>query len=89
VVGARAAVIRQQGVHHDVLLAVRRRVVRRTFWVTTRGSDALLGFAAAKLLSDPSHALIARVPVDAASVGLIAVSDGTRRSATWRGNAAR
>jgi DNA-binding beta-propeller fold protein YncE len=47
-------------------------------WVTARGSDFLLGFSAARLLSDPAHALIARVRVGAAPVGLALVDNGTR-----------
>jgi DNA-binding beta-propeller fold protein YncE len=47
-------------------------------WVTARGSDFLLGFSAARLLSDPAHARIARVRVGAAPVGLALVDNGTR-----------
>ena len=47
-------------------------------WVTARGSDFLLGFSAARLLSDPARALIARVRVGAAPVGLALVDNGTR-----------
>ncbi len=39
-------------------------------WVTASLSDAVLGFSAAKVLSDPQHSLIARVPVGEAPVGL-------------------
>jgi DNA-binding beta-propeller fold protein YncE len=42
----------------------------KVVWVTARGSDALLGFSAAALRADPSHALLARVQVGEAPVGL-------------------
>jgi DNA-binding beta-propeller fold protein YncE len=47
-------------------------------WVTARSSDALLGFSAARLVSDPAKALIADVPVGEAPVGLALVRNGTR-----------
>ncbi len=47
-------------------------------WVTAVGSNALLGFSAAKLLSDPGHALIARVAVGQSPLGLAVVSNGSR-----------
>jgi DNA-binding beta-propeller fold protein YncE len=47
-------------------------------WVTARASDALLAFSAAKLVSDPSHAFIAGVPVGEAPVGLALVNSGSR-----------
>jgi DNA-binding beta-propeller fold protein YncE len=47
----------------------------RTVWVTARASDELLGFSAARLRSDPKHALVAAVRVGEAPVGL-AVLDG-------------
>ncbi|HEX9622893.1 MAG TPA: hypothetical protein VF979_00835, partial [Streptosporangiaceae bacterium] len=47
-------------------------------WVTTRQSDSLLGFSAAKLLTDPGHALIARVAVGANPIGLTLASHGDR-----------
>jgi DNA-binding beta-propeller fold protein YncE len=50
----------------------------RVIWVTARGSDFLLGFSAARLLSDPAQALIARVRVGAAPVGLALVDNATR-----------
>jgi DNA-binding beta-propeller fold protein YncE len=46
-------------------------------WVTARASDDVLCFAAALLVTDPSHALIAVVRVGEAPVGLTAVRDGT------------
>jgi DNA-binding beta-propeller fold protein YncE len=47
-------------------------------WVTAAGSNALLGFSAAKLLSDPAHALIARVAVGQSPLGLAVISNGSR-----------
>jgi DNA-binding beta-propeller fold protein YncE len=47
-------------------------------WVTAVGSNALLGFSAAKLLSDPAHALIARVAVGQSPLGLAVISNGNR-----------
>ena len=50
----------------------------QTLWVTAVGSNALLGFSAAKLLSDPGHALIARVAVGQSPLGLAVISNGSR-----------
>jgi len=50
----------------------------RTVWTTARASDALLGFSASKLLSDPRHALLADVRVGASPAGM-AFTDGGRR----------
>jgi hypothetical protein len=47
-------------------------------WVTARESDTLLGFSAPELLTDPSHALIAKVRVGEAPVGLALVDSGRR-----------
>ncbi len=47
-------------------------------WVTAGGSNALLGFSAPKLLSDPGHALLARVPVGPLPLGLTLINHGTR-----------
>jgi DNA-binding beta-propeller fold protein YncE len=47
-------------------------------WVTARGSDSLLGFSTVRLISDPVHALVARVRVGEAPVGLALVAGGTR-----------
>ena len=47
-------------------------------WVTARESDALLAFSAAKLRSDPAHALLAKVRVGEAPVGLALVDHDTR-----------
>lgn len=49
----------------------------RVIWVTARESDFLLGLSAASLPSDPAHALIGRVRVGAAPVGLALVDNGT------------
>jgi DNA-binding beta-propeller fold protein YncE len=46
-------------------------------WVTARASDDLLCFAAARLTSDPGHALVAVVRVGEAPVGLAAVRGGS------------
>jgi DNA-binding beta-propeller fold protein YncE len=50
----------------------------QNLWVTVTGSNALLGFSTAKLLSDPGHALLARVPVGQSPLGLAVISNGTR-----------
>jgi DNA-binding beta-propeller fold protein YncE len=50
----------------------------RTVWVTARASDQLLAFSASRLISDPSHALLAAVRVGEAPVGL-ALTSGDRR----------
>ncbi len=50
----------------------------QTVWVTAVGSNALLGFSAAKLLSDPGRALIARVGVGQSPLGLAVISHGSR-----------
>jgi DNA-binding beta-propeller fold protein YncE len=49
-----------------------------TVWVTTRGSNALLGFSASRLMHDPAHALQADVRVGQAPVGLAIVDHGRR-----------
>jgi hypothetical protein len=46
-----------------------------TVWVTARDSNALLGFSASKLLSDPAHALLAVVPVGPGPIGLTPLSN--------------
>jgi DNA-binding beta-propeller fold protein YncE len=48
----------------------------RTVWVTARGSNALLGFSAARLLTRPASALSADVRVGPAPVGLAIVNRG-------------
>ncbi len=50
----------------------------QNLWVTAAGSNALLGFSTAKLLSDPGHALLARVAVGQSPLGLAVISHGTR-----------
>ena len=49
----------------------------REVWVTARASDDLLCFSAARLASDPAHALVAVVRVGEAPVGLAAVRGGS------------
>jgi hypothetical protein len=46
-------------------------------WVDARASDDLLCFSAARLLTDPSRALVAIVPVGELSVGLALVRGGS------------
>jgi serine/threonine protein kinase/DNA-binding beta-propeller fold protein YncE len=50
----------------------------QNLWVTAAGSNALLGFSTAKLLSDPGHALLARVAVGQSPLGLAVISHGNR-----------
>ena len=47
-------------------------------YVTARASDALLIFDPVALVSDPAHALLAKVPVGNAPVGLAVVDQGRR-----------
>ena len=47
-------------------------------WVTARGSNALLGFDAARLVIEPDHAMVANVLVGQAPVGLAVARGGTR-----------
>lgn len=47
-----------------------------TVWVTARESDQLLAFSAAKLRSDPAHALRAAVRVGKSPIGLAIVNGG-------------
>ncbi len=49
-----------------------------TVWVTARASNSLLAFSAARLRSDPGRALIAKVQVGRAPIGLTALP-GDRR----------
>jgi hypothetical protein len=49
-----------------------------TVWVTARASNALLAFSAARLRSDPGHALIANVRVGQSPIGLTALPGGRR-----------
>jgi DNA-binding beta-propeller fold protein YncE len=47
-----------------------------SLYVTARGSNALLLFDTERLMTDPEHALIDRVPVGTAPVGLAVVDTG-------------
>ena len=47
-------------------------------WVTAQGSDALLAFSAARLRTDPAHALIAAVQVGQNPIGETFIN-GSRR----------
>ena len=47
-------------------------------WVTSGGGNTLEAFSAGKLLSDPRHALAAKVAVGQIPLGLALVSNGTR-----------
>jgi DNA-binding beta-propeller fold protein YncE len=47
-------------------------------WVTARESNSVLAFATARLRTDPQHALLARVRLGPAPVGLALVHDGAR-----------
>jgi DNA-binding beta-propeller fold protein YncE len=47
-------------------------------WVTAGGSNALLAFSVPRLLSDPSHALLARVLVGPLPLGVTMVNNGSR-----------
>jgi serine/threonine-protein kinase len=50
----------------------------KTAWVTVRESDALLAFDTAKMLSDPEHALIARVDICSNPIGESFAANHTR-----------
>jgi serine/threonine-protein kinase len=50
----------------------------QNLWLTTAGSNTLLGFSTARLLSDPGHALLARVALGQSPLGLAVVSHGSR-----------
>jgi DNA-binding beta-propeller fold protein YncE/tRNA A-37 threonylcarbamoyl transferase component Bud32 len=50
----------------------------RDIWVTVGGSNALVAYSAAKLLTDPRHALIARVAVGELPLGLVFFDHGNR-----------
>jgi DNA-binding beta-propeller fold protein YncE len=47
-------------------------------WVTASGSDEVVGFSGPKLLSDPQHAIIARVRVGAEPFGLTFINNENR-----------
>lgn len=48
----------------------------RIVWVTLRGENSLAAFDAAKLVTDPEHALLRKVRVGASPVGLALVRNG-------------
>ena len=50
----------------------------RYVWVTSRDSNMLLGFSAPALRTDPAHALVVRVNVGPAPIGLALVDGGSR-----------
>jgi DNA-binding beta-propeller fold protein YncE len=50
----------------------------KTVWVTARGSNAVLGFSASLLRSDPKQALIADVPVGKTPIGMVLVNGGSK-----------
>ena len=47
-------------------------------WVTVTGANALVAYSAARLLSDPQHALVARVAVGGQPLGLVFYDHGLR-----------
>jgi serine/threonine protein kinase/DNA-binding beta-propeller fold protein YncE len=49
-----------------------------TVWVSAGGGNAVIAFSAAKLLSDPAHALLARVAVGQRPLGLVLVNRGAQ-----------
>jgi DNA-binding beta-propeller fold protein YncE len=50
----------------------------RHVWVAASGSNALLAYSASKLISDPRHALLAKVSVGQLPLGLAMVKNGSR-----------
>jgi len=50
----------------------------QVIWVTARASDALLGFSATRLRTEPGHALIAKVMVGEFPLGEALIDHGTR-----------
>lgn len=50
----------------------------KTLWVAARASNAVLAFAAAKARTDPRHALLTRVPVGQAPVGMVLLRHDSR-----------
>jgi DNA-binding beta-propeller fold protein YncE len=50
----------------------------RNVWVTVAGGNALVAYSADKLLSDPRHALLARVAVGGQPLGLVFYDHGQR-----------
>jgi DNA-binding beta-propeller fold protein YncE len=57
---------------------VRVVATRSDVYVTARGSDDLIAFSAADLVSNPTAAMIGQVPVGEAPVGLALVQQGKR-----------
>jgi serine/threonine protein kinase len=49
-----------------------------TVWVTARDSNALIAFSAARLISDPKHALLAKVPVGTSPIGETFIDGGKK-----------
>jgi DNA-binding beta-propeller fold protein YncE len=47
-------------------------------WVTVNGGNALVAYSAARLLTDPGHAIIARVPVGQRPLGAVIFDHGKR-----------
>ena len=47
-------------------------------WVTAGAGNALVAYSAAKLISDPRHALIARVALGQAPLGMVMINNGER-----------
>ncbi|MGH3404502.1 MAG: YncE family protein, partial [Streptosporangiaceae bacterium] len=47
-------------------------------WVTARDSNSLLAFSAAKLVTDPGHALLADIPVGPGPIGLSPAEGGKK-----------
>jgi DNA-binding beta-propeller fold protein YncE len=47
-------------------------------WLTAGGGNAVVAYSAAKLLTDPRHALVARVAVGARPAGLVFYDHGLR-----------
>jgi DNA-binding beta-propeller fold protein YncE len=47
-------------------------------WVTARDSNSLLAFSAARLVSDPKHALLVKVPVGPGPIGEAFIDGGAR-----------
>lgn len=50
----------------------------RHVWVAASGSNALLAYSASRLISDPRHALLAKVSVGQLPLGLAMVRNGSR-----------
>lgn len=49
-----------------------------TLWVTARATNGVLAFSAARARRDAQHALLARLPVGQAPVGMVLFRHGTR-----------